>query len=64
VITPCISVCQMDPSTQTCKGCNRTAQEIREWMRYDDEKRMEIMRRLGYGVRMSREERLRRYDRG
>lgn len=54
----------MDPLTQTCKGCKRTAQEIREWMRYSDEQRMEVMRRLGYGVRLSREERIRRYDKG
>ena len=39
-------------------------EEIENWESYSYYHKMEIMRRLGYGVRMGREERLRRYDRG
>lgn len=29
--SPCISVCQMNPTTNLCIGCWRTIDEIREW---------------------------------
>lgn len=64
MITPCIGVCQIDPLTNICKGCKRTADQIRDWQKYSSSEQMEVMRRLGYGVRMGRDERLRRYDRG
>jgi predicted Fe-S protein YdhL (DUF1289 family) len=64
IVTPCISVCKLDPITQKCSGCNRTAEQIRMWSRYTDEQRLAIMRELGYGIRMSREEYNRRYDKG
>jgi predicted Fe-S protein YdhL (DUF1289 family) len=64
IVTPCISVCKLDPITQQCSGCKRTAEQIRMWSRYTDEQRLTIMKELGYGIRMSREERLRRYDKG
>jgi predicted Fe-S protein YdhL (DUF1289 family) len=64
MITPCISVCKIDKETRTCQGCGRTIDEIRDWSKYTDTERMEVMRRLGYGKRMGREEKLRRYDRG
>jgi predicted Fe-S protein YdhL (DUF1289 family) len=64
MITPCIGICKISELTQTCEACCRTAEEIREWHNYTSEQRMEIMRRLGYGKRMGREERLRRYERG
>jgi predicted Fe-S protein YdhL (DUF1289 family) len=68
-ITPCISLCVIDIETQICKGCQRTSVEIQEWAQYTYNERMVIMRRTGYGTRgsrrdESREEKLRRYDRG
>ena len=30
--SPCISVCQMDPQTGWCIGCQRTLDEIRDWI--------------------------------
>jgi len=63
MITPCVSLCNID-ETDKCTGCKRTSEEIRDWYAYTSEQRMDIMRRLGYGKRMGREERLRRYDRG
>ena len=64
MITPCVSVCNIDKISERCVGCGRTKEEIDNWLSYTQEQRMEIMRRLGYGKRMGREERLRRYDRG
>lgn len=64
MITPCAAVCKIDPVTSVCKGCGRTYEEIQDWNRFTDEQRMEIMIGLGYGKRMGREERLRRYERG
>lgn len=63
-ISPCISICFIDPGTKSCTGCNRTTDEIRDWMKYTHDERMEIMKRLGYGKRTCWEERMRRYDRG
>jgi predicted Fe-S protein YdhL (DUF1289 family) len=63
-VTPCISICFIDPGTKSCTGCNRTAEEIREWTKYTHEQRMEVMIRLGYGKRSCMSERMRRYDRG
>ena len=40
VISPCTSVCRMNPRTELCEGCGRTLTEIAEWLLYsDDEKR-------------------------
>lgn len=64
MITPCVGICCLNELTHTCKGCGRTYEEIQDWGSFTDEKRMEIMKRLGYGKRMGRQERLRRYDRG
>ena len=64
MITPCISICKIDKESRTCEGCGRTLDEIRDWSKYTSDERLEIMRRLGYGKRMGRQEKLRRYDRG
>lgn len=63
-LTPCISICQVDAFTGVCIGCGRTQKQINLWNDYTDDQRMEVMKSLGYGKRMSREERMRRYDRG
>lgn len=63
-VTPCMSICYVDPSKGYCIGCGRTQQQINEWLTYADEERMRIMKDLGYGKRMGREERIRRYDKG
>lgn len=64
MITPCVAICKMDPSREVCQGCGRTREQIRMWTKYTDEERMDIMKSLGYGERMGRDEKLRRYDRG
>jgi len=63
-VTPCISVCKIDEDTNLCLGCNRTKEEIRNWPKMTSEERLAVMRRLGYGQRIGRVERLRRYARG
>ena len=50
-ITPCVQLCAVDKDTNKCKGCGRTLDEIRNWSRYSDDERMEVMKRLGYGKR-------------
>lgn len=63
-VTPCVGICKLDPITRICEGCKRTAEEISNWSNYDTDKQLEVMKKLGYGIRMGRSERLRRYDRG
>lgn len=31
VPSPCLSLCEMDPHTQICRGCHRTGVEIANW---------------------------------
>jgi predicted Fe-S protein YdhL (DUF1289 family) len=63
-ITPCLSICRVDPFTGVCIGCGRTRKEIDTWSDMTESDRMIVMKRLGYGRRTSREERMRRYDKG
>ncbi len=45
--SPCISVCQIDPSTGWCLGCKRTIDEIRDWMIMPPEERRRVLDALG-----------------
>ncbi|MDB2390434.1 DUF1289 domain-containing protein [Alphaproteobacteria bacterium] len=41
MLSPCISICQMDPNADICLGCYRTRQEIANWSRMNvDEQRV------------------------
>ena len=46
-LTPCSGMCTAtalgDP---ICRGCGRTAEEVRDWNQYTDERKLEIMARL------------------
>lgn len=64
MITPCVSICSIDAQTQVCIGCGRTRSEIENWSKMNEKDQYEIMKRLGYGRRMGRQEKLRRYDHG
>ena len=57
-ITPCVQLCTVDKDTNKCKGCGRTLDQIRNWSRYTDEERMEVMKELGYGKRTSKKDRV------
>lgn len=51
-VTPCQSICKIVEGI--CAGCGRTKEEICMWMQMDEEKRLSIMHRLGYGKRRKR----------
>lgn len=44
--SPCISVCQLDDRTGWCIGCQRTIDEIRDWIVMAPEERHEVLERL------------------
>ncbi len=56
-VTPCQSICKINEISGLCIGCGRTIEEISLWSRYSHEKRMLIMKRLGYGTRKKRNRR-------
>ena len=43
MISPCVRLCTLDPSDDTCVGCGRTLAEIGRWARYGDAERKAIM---------------------
>lgn len=46
VASPCVSVCEIDPSTGLCRGCLRTLDEIASWSAIDDDARRAIVAKL------------------
>ena len=42
---PCRRICKLDDK-QTCVGCGRTWEQIREWSGYMDQQKEEIINRL------------------
>jgi predicted Fe-S protein YdhL (DUF1289 family) len=45
VASPCIQVCTVVDGF--CLGCERSAKEIAEWLRATDERKLEILERIG-----------------
>ena len=45
VPSPCIQVCTVVDGF--CIGCERSAEEITEWLRATDERKLEILERIG-----------------
>ncbi|MBD8483013.1 DUF1289 domain-containing protein [Pseudomonas coleopterorum] len=43
VKSPCISVCALDED-DVCTGCQRTAVEITQWGRMNDDQRRDVLR--------------------
>ena len=41
--SPCVSVCQMDPSDGVCLGCYRTRAEIASWRSMDDVDQLQLL---------------------
>ena len=41
--SPCISVCQMDPSDGVCLGCYRTRGEIASWRSMDEADQIKLL---------------------
>lgn len=46
MISPCISLCILDPETELCEGCGRSLEEISHWSRMSDEQRRAVMTAL------------------
>ena len=44
--SPCVNVCQMDPSRGVCIGCCRTLDEIAGWSGMDDAKKSSVLAEL------------------
>jgi len=47
IASPCSNVCALDPDTQLCRGCYRSAAEIAGWTEYSAEEKAEVLRRAG-----------------
>lgn len=52
ILSPCISICRMNPDTGWCEGCLRTIDEIAGWGAMSDPVRLTVLaaveqRRLG-----------------
>jgi hypothetical protein len=45
VPSPCVDICQLD-AQGLCLGCRRTINEIAEWSRASDARRLEILNAL------------------
>ena len=41
--SPCVSVCQMDPSDGVCLGCYRTRGEIASWRSMDEADQQKLL---------------------
>jgi predicted Fe-S protein YdhL (DUF1289 family) len=46
MISPCVNRCRIDPINECCTGCNRSLNEIKNWISYSEAKRLEIMQQL------------------
>ncbi len=43
--SPCVNVCYLDDNN-ICQGCYRSGDEIRDWMRLDNNGRREILKKV------------------
>ena len=46
VISPCVQICILNSDSGLCIGCNRTEEEIANWMSLTPEQRIEIVKQL------------------
>jgi predicted Fe-S protein YdhL (DUF1289 family) len=44
VKSPCVNICTMKKGV--CVGCDRTSEEITNWLKYSDKKKKEILRKI------------------
>ena len=44
--SPCTGRCQVDFNNLTCRGCNRTTEEIALWTTYSEEEQITIIERI------------------
>ncbi len=46
LVSPCVSVCTLDPVTGWCQGCLRTGAEIAGWSSLDYDGKRAVLERL------------------
>lgn len=46
ISTPCIKICKIDRDTGLCIGCFRTIEEIKNWLKYSEIDRKQIISEL------------------
>ena len=44
--SPCIGMCSTTYGDDVCKGCGRTFYEVHNWIRFNDEQKIEVNKRL------------------
>jgi predicted Fe-S protein YdhL (DUF1289 family) len=49
-MSPCMGVCKSDEDTGWCFGCGRTKSEIKNWQKYDESTKVELMAPLAVRV--------------
>ena len=47
LLSPCVSICKMDPGDEFCLGCFRTRSEIALWPSMGQEDQMALLEALG-----------------
>ena len=45
-VSPCVQICQIEPSTSVCEGCGRTLDEIACWGSMTEAEKAPIWERL------------------
>lgn len=43
MISPCINICRIEPTSRLCIGCQRSIDEITQWSKMSDAERQRIM---------------------
>ena len=46
IVSPCVNICRVDPTTRRCQGCARTIDEIARWTSMTDAERDAVMAAL------------------
>jgi predicted Fe-S protein YdhL (DUF1289 family) len=41
--SPCLDICKFDRKADLCVGCFRTTSEIRQWQKFTDHRRHQIL---------------------
>lgn len=44
--SPCIGKCSCTLGDDVCRGCGRTAEQVRDWNGYTEEQKAEVLREL------------------
>lgn len=45
---PCKNECSLGLGGDTCNGCGRNIEEVRDWNSYSDDKKAEVIRRIEF----------------